>query len=127
MPDGTHLPAPGRPTRAGHFVSAAIVDRPAGRARVSFFAALDNAATWQSVVDFGAPLLYIALLDGDAAGRTYIGAHTGRESTSPPYAVTDETLVVVVLDADGHEAGRLTLPAPPPREESFRDLYVGDD
>jgi hypothetical protein len=21
----------------------------------------------------------------------------------------------------------MTLPAPPPREESFRDLYVGDD
>ena len=127
MPDGTHLPAPGRPTRAGHLVSAAIVDRAAGRARVSFFSALDNAPAWQTVVDFGAPLLYVALLDGDAAGRTYIGAHTGRESASPPYAVTNETLTVIALGPDGSEAGRLTLPAPPPREESFRDLYVGDD
>lgn len=127
MPDATHLPAPGRPTRAGHFVSAAIVDRAQGRARVSLFTGLDNAPAWQTVVDFGAPLLYLALLDGDAAGRTYIGAHTGRESASPPYAVTNETLTVIALAPDGSEAGRLTLPAPPPREESFRDLYVGDD
>ena len=126
-PDATHVAAPGRPARAGHFVSEAITDRRAGRARVTYFAALDNSPTWQSAVDFGAPLLYIALLDDDAGGRTYIGAHTGRESPSPPYAIVDETLVVVALDADGHEAGRLAVPAPPPREESFRDLYVGDD
>ena len=76
----------------------------------------------------GAPLLFIALLDGDAAGRIYIGAHTGREATTPPYAVTDESLTVAALDGnDGHELGRFTLPAAPAREEAFRELYVGDD
>ena len=82
---------------------------------------------WETTVDFGAPLMFIALLDGDAAGRIYIGAHTGHEATQPPYAITDETLVIVAIARDGNVAGRLTLPATPPREESFRDLYVGDD
>jgi hypothetical protein len=126
-PDGAHLAAPGRPTRAGTYVAAAIADRAAGRARVSLFTAIDNTPAWQVTVDFGAPLMFLALLDGDAAGRVYVGAHTGRESTSPPYAVVDESLTIVALGADGTEAGRITLPAPPPREESFRDLYVGDD
>jgi hypothetical protein len=71
--------------------------------------------------------MFLALLDGDASGRVYIGAHTGHEAAAPPYAITDETLVVVALAADGSEAGRLTLPAPPPSEAAFRDLYVGDD
>ena len=127
MPDAARLPAPGRPTRAGHYVSAAIVDRAGGRARVSLFAGLDNTPAWQATVDFGAPLMFVALLDGDAAGRVYVGAHTGHESPSPPYAIGDETLTVVALAPDGSEAGRLTLPAPPPREEAFRELYVGDD
>jgi len=127
MPDTTHLPAPGRPTRTGGFVNGAIVDRAGGRARVSFFAALDNSPTWQATVDFGAPILFLALLDADASGRVYVGAHTGHESAAPPYAVTDESLTIIALDNNGNEAARMTLPAPPPREESFRDLYVGDD
>jgi hypothetical protein len=125
--DAAHTVAPGRPTRAGNFVSAAIVDRAAGRARVSECDDMKGDLVWQTTVDFGAPLMFIALLDGDAAGRVYIGAHTGHESTSPPYAIGDESLTVVALAPDGNEAGRLTLPAPPPKEESFRDLYVGDD
>ncbi|HWE27345.1 MAG TPA: hypothetical protein VHB97_05045, partial [Polyangia bacterium] len=127
MPDATHLPAPGRPTRAGSFVSAAIADRAAGRARVALFATIDNTPAWQTTVDFGAPLLFLVLVDADASGRVYVAAHTGRESPAPPYAVSDESLTVIALGSDGSEAGRITLPAPPPREESFRDLYVGDD
>ncbi len=125
--DPSRAAAPGRPTRDGRFVSAAIVDRAAGRARVSLFAGAEDPAAWQATVDFGAPLMFLALLDSDAAGRIYIGAHTGREATAPPYAIGDESLTLVALTPDGSEAGRLTLPAPPPREESFRDLYVGDD
>jgi hypothetical protein len=126
-PDAAHTSAPGRPTRAGKFVAAAIVDRAAGQAQVSLNDDIRGDLVWQVRVDFGAPILFVALLDGDASGRIYVGAHTGHESAQPPYAVTDETLVIVALTADGNEAGRLTLPAPPPREESFRDLYVGDD
>lgn len=126
-PDAARTSAPGRPTRTGNFVSAALVDRAAGRARVSQFDDLKGNLVWQTTIDFGAPLMFIALLDGDAAGRVYIGAHTGKESTTPPYAIGDESLTLVALTPDGNEAGRLTLPAPPPSEESFRDLYVGDD
>jgi hypothetical protein len=122
-----HAPVPGRPTRDGHYLAAAIADRAAGRATVTLFAAAAPPPAWQVTIDFGAPILFIALLDGDAAGRVYIGAHTGHESATPPYAITDEALTVVALDANGREAGRFTLPAAPAREESFRDLYVGDD
>ncbi|MGZ3428698.1 MAG: hypothetical protein ACXVCV_18725, partial [Polyangia bacterium] len=125
--DGARTPAPGRPTRAGTFLSAAIVDRAAGRARISLYDDLKGDLAWQTTVDFGAPILFLALLDADASGRVYIGAHTGRESAAPPYAISDESLTLVALTPDGNEGARLTLPAPPPHEESFRDLYVGDD
>jgi hypothetical protein len=125
--DAAHTPAPGRPTRAGTFVSAAIVDRVAGSVRVSLQDDIRGDLVWQMTVDFGAPILFIALLDADASGRVYIGAHTGRESKTPPYAIGDEALTIVALTPDGNQGGRLTLPAPPPHEESFRDLYVGDD
>ncbi|HXU72821.1 MAG TPA: hypothetical protein VN947_26055 [Polyangia bacterium] len=120
--------APGRPTRDGRFVAAAIADRASGRATVTLWGSAAPPPAWQVTVGFGAPVMFIALLDSDANGRIYIGAHTGREAATPPYAITDESLTIVALDPDdGHERARLTLPAPPPREESFRDLYVGDD
>jgi hypothetical protein len=125
--DSARTPVPGRPLRAGGWASAQIVDRNAGRARIQYFSSVDGPPAWQATVDFGAPLMFLALLDGDAAGRVYLGAHTGSESTAPPYAIVDEALTLVALTPAGSEAGRLTLPAPPPREESFRDLYVGDD
>lgn len=124
--DPARRPAPGRPMRDGRFVAAAIVDRDAGRARVRVFN-IDGTPAWDAFVEVGAPLLFIALVDGDAAGAVYLGAHTGRESASPPYRIGDEALTLVALGRDGAERARLRLPAPPPREESFRDLYVGDD
>jgi len=71
--------------------------------------------------------MFLALLDADAAGEVFVAAHTGHESRTPPFRIEDESLTVVKLTRDGAPAGRLTLPAPPPREEAFRDLYVGDD
>ncbi len=120
-------PAPGRPTRAGRFVAAAIADRQSGSVRVRLYADAESAPAWETTVRLGAPVLYLALADGDAAGRVYLGARTGREQATPPYAIVDESLVLVALDDAGREQARLTLPAPPATEEAFRELYVGDD
>jgi hypothetical protein len=124
--DASRRAAPGRPTRDGRFVSAAIVDRAAGRIRLQLFNS-DGSPAWSEAIDCGAPIMYIALLDSDAAGDLFIAAHTGHESAAPPYRITDETLVAIALGPSGGELGRLTLPAPPPPDEAFRDLYVGDD
>jgi hypothetical protein len=124
--DAARRSAPGRPTRDGRFVAAAIVDRDGGHAQVRVFGS-DGAPAWGATVDFGAPLMFIALLDADAGGSIYAGAHTGHESAAPPYRIEDEALTLVALTPDGAERARLTVPAPPPHEEAFRDLYVGDD
>jgi len=128
---GAALPSrpalPGRPTRDGGYVSAALADRAAGTVAVRRFGA-DGAPVWDTVVDFGAPLLFIALLDADAAGVVYVAVHTGHERSSAPYDIVDETLRIAAIDTDGRaHAAELSLPAPPPREEAFRDLSVGDD
>jgi hypothetical protein len=124
--DGTRRPAPGRPTRDGHFVTAAIADRQAGSARVQLFNS-DGTTAWSEMVNLGGPIMFIALLDSDAAGDLFIAAHIGHESPTPPYRIADETLTAVALSATGAELGRMSVPAPPPVEEAFRDLYVGDD
>lgn len=118
--------APGRPLPDGRFVTGAIADRAAGTARVRVLDGDGNPA-WEAAVSFGAPLMFLALLDGDSAGDVFVGAHVGHESPAPPYRIEDEALVLVALGPDGRERARLTLPAPPPAEESFRDLSVGDD
>ncbi|MDB4965839.1 MAG: uncharacterized protein JWN44_1528 [Myxococcales bacterium] len=119
--------APGRPTRDGRFVAAAISDRTAGRAKVRVYADGENPPVWETTVDFAAPLMFLALLDADAAGEVFVAAHTGHESKTPPFRIEDESLTLVKLGRDGAIAGRMTVPAAPPREEAFRDLYVGDD
>lgn len=126
----TRAHAPGRPTRDGGFVAAAIVNRAAGSIVVHRFAA-DGSLKWDAVVLFNAPLLDIALVDADATGNVFLGAHTARESTTPPHALVDETLHVAQI-VDSEAGGRilpdqLSVAAPPPREEAFRDLSVGDD
>ena len=63
-----------------------------------------------------------------AAGRVFVAVHTARESPTPPYALVDERLRVAALEDDGSAVpAQLDVDAPPPREEAFRDLSVGDD
>lgn len=126
-PDAARAPAPGRPTRAGGFVNAAILDRAAGVVRVRWYADAESAPAWEATTRLDTRILYLALLDADASGRVYLGAHTGREQPAPPYAIVDEALVLVAYGPRGGEQDRLVLPAPPPSEDAFRELYVGDD
>lgn len=125
-PLATRPTAPGRPLPDGRFAAAAIADRALGTARLRLFGE-DGTPQWEHALAFGAPILFLALLDGDAAGDLFLGAHVGHESPAAPYRVTDETLVLVKLSPNGAERARLALPAPPPLEESFRDLRVGKD
>jgi hypothetical protein len=118
---------PGRPTRDGRlYLNGAIVDRGAGRVLVRALDG-DGATVWETPLDVGAPVLYIALLDSDAAGNVYLGAVTGRESAAPPYRIVDERLVILGLSPSGQPRGSLSLPETPAFEESFRELTVGDD
>jgi hypothetical protein len=82
---------------------------------------------WQATTDFGAPIMFLALADADSAGDVFVAAHTGHESRTPPFRIEDEALTIIKLTRDGTVAGRVTVPAAPPHEEAFRDLYVGDD
>ncbi len=125
--DADRPTAPGRPSRDGRvYLSGAIVDRAAGSVTVR---GLDGsgALLWQSTVGLGAPILYLSLLDSDAAGNVYLAGHVGRSSLQPPYLIEDEQLIVVSLSPDGTPRGSLSLEAAPPEAESFRDLTVGDD
>ena len=106
-------------SRAGRFVARPPSSIASPAARASLNSQRRRAARVAATVDFGAPLMFIALLDGDAAGRVYIGAHTGHESTSPPYAIGDESLTLVALrrrqrgrppDAAGAAAERRVVP-----------------
>jgi hypothetical protein len=129
--DGTSDPdrptAPGRPSRDGRlYLSAQLGDRAAGTASVRGLDG-DGNALWQVTVALGAPILYLTLLDSDAAGNVYLAGHTGRPGAQPPYPIVGENLVVVGLSPDGAARGLLTLPAGPPAAESFRELAVGDD
>jgi hypothetical protein len=118
---------PGRPRRDGRaFLRGAIVDRAAGTFAVR---ALDasGAPLWDATLAFGAPVLYIVLLDSDASGAAYAGARTGRESAQPPYAIVDERIELRSLDASGSARGALSLDATPAPEEIFREFTVADD
>jgi hypothetical protein len=126
--DSGRRPVPGRPTRSGQrLVSAGIADRQAGTARVAVLDARSGSPVWDATVSFGAPIMYIALVDADAADDVVIAAHTGHEASTPPYRIEDETLAAIALSPSGDELGRMTQPAPPPPEEAFRDLWLGDD
>jgi hypothetical protein len=119
--------APGRPTRDGGFVAAALADRGAGTIAVHRFDSA-GAPQWDAIVPLGAPILYVALLDADAAGNVYVAAHVGHPAASAPFAIVDESLRISGVDTVGRVAtSPLIVPAPPPHEEAFRDLAVGDD
>lgn len=118
---------PGRPRRdGGIYLRCAIADRKAGIVRLDAMFA-DSVPAWTVNLPLGAPVLRIALCDSDAAGNTYVGANVGLESTTPPYAIVEEKLVLIAIDPAGSPRGTLTLPTKPAPEETFRELEVGDD
>lgn len=131
QPDPDRPPAPGRPTRSGSgFVNASVAsaaDKAAGVATIRLFDH-DAKIVWQRAVSFPASILHIAMLDSDLTGHIYLAADIAVEATTPPYALTEERIVVVRLaEADGADTGSIVLPAPTAPEESFHPLSVTDD
>lgn len=126
--DGTSRSTlPGRPRRdGGIYLRCAIADRKAGIVRLDAMFA-DSVPAWGVSLPLGAPVIRVALCDSDLAGNTYVGANVGLESTTPPYAIVEEKLILIAVDPAGTPRGTLTLPTKPAPEETFRELEVGDD
>ncbi|MSP15792.1 MAG: hypothetical protein EXR73_04100 [Myxococcales bacterium] len=130
--DGTADPdrptQPGRPTRDGlAFVHASLPSRTDGIAQLRLFDR-DGQLLWQRSVAFGRPIVQLLLLDSDRAGRVYLGAHLGRESSEPPFMLVDQAIVIARYVAEGGvETGRLALPATDAPEEVLRPLAVTDE
>jgi hypothetical protein len=78
-------------------------------------------------VGFEMPLWQILSLDTDRHGRIYLGASLQEESAVPPYDLVRAEEVVVVLEPNGAELSRVTLPRNSGPEESFRRIRVGAD
>ena len=117
----------GRPTRDGSLlVTAALLDRAAGRLIVRAFARQSGQLAWERPVQLDAPVLHILLLDSDRRGQVYVAAAIGHEDSRPPYRIRDERIAAIRLSA-GTETGRLQLPALPAAAETFRPLTVDDD
>jgi len=78
-------------------------------------------------VPFAQPIVQLEALESDASGTTYLAAHLGDESPVAPYALMNETVVVVALDAAGQEVGRVEFPAPDAEDEQLRPVAVAPD
>lgn len=126
-PTGPRQTLPGRPRRdGGIYLRCAIADRKAGIVRLDALLR-DGTPAWTVNLPLGAPVLRIRLVDSDLTGSSYVGAEVGLESSTPPYAIVDQKLVLVGIDPAGQPRGTLALPTKPAPEETFRELTVGDD
>ncbi len=126
-PAGPRQTLPGRPRRdGGIYLRCAIADRKAGIVRLEAVLR-DGTPAWTVNLPLGAPVLRIRLVDSDLTGSSYVGAEVGLESSTPPYAIVDQKLVLVAIDPAGQPRGTLALPSKPSPEETFRELTVGDD
>lgn len=118
---------PGRPTRDGRLlISAAIVDRAQGLVAVHAFDRSSLAKQWTCVASLGTPPLQLLLLDSDGLGRVYLGAGVGRGDPRPPYAIVDQELIVVRIDARGEVNGLLRLPPLTAPDEMLRPVAIDD-
>jgi hypothetical protein len=78
-------------------------------------------------VEFPLPVLQLCALESDRLGRVFLGASLARFEEREPYAVLEEAEVVVILQPDGREAGRVVFPARSMPEEQFRPILVTPD
>ena len=125
---GDRAELPGRPTRDGRlFITARLVNQAAGVVSVSAIDRASRTPAWSATIELGDGALHLVLLDSDRAGHVYLGADVGSESPTPPFALSNERIVVARITSAGSPDGTLTLPAPTQPEETFRPITVDDD
>lgn len=113
---------PGRPSRDGlSFLSAGIIDAPAGRVYVSAINRADNEHRFTREMRLRAPVRTILLLDSDKAGTIYFAAEI--EEAGGAGAI----LLSCLEPLKGVIVGNAVLPNNTLPEESFRDLVVLDE
>lgn len=114
----------GRPARDGvTLLRASLADRARGVVTVSAASRANGAMDWSSDVALDGAVLHLVLLDGDRAGRVYLGAVVG---TWRAGTVDDPHVTVVRLDRAGRPEAALRIPANPEAEELFRPLVIDD-
>jgi len=119
---------PGRPSRDGHLLlSAQIADAANGDVLVSATDRASGQPAWQQPIHLGIPIIHIITLDSDAAGFAYLAVDVGHETTSAPFRIVDERILVARLGSGGAPRGMLSLPPLPTADESFRPITVDDD
>ncbi|HEX8954447.1 MAG TPA: hypothetical protein VF945_21480, partial [Polyangia bacterium] len=118
----------GRPARDGRLLLAAeIADASGGDVLVSATDRSSGQPAWKQPIHLGVPIVHIITLDSDAAGLVYLAVDVGRETTSAPFQIVDERILVARLGAGGAPRGLLSLPPLPTADESFRPITVDDD
>jgi hypothetical protein len=118
---------PGRPSKDGaNYFTLMLVDAPQGLVALTAVAKATLEHRFTRQLAFGQPLVNLVLLDTDASGVTYVGAHV----ELPGSTLESPKLGVVVLCVDGRDGsplGRSAFVGNTVAEESFRELTVGGD
>lgn len=114
----------GRPSRDGaQLLRAAMENRALGTVRVTVAARENGAVDWSTVVPLGAAVVYLAMLDSDAAGRVYVAAEVGEFTED---GVRNARVMLARLNRAGVVDGTLRLPAMEGGDEVFRPMCVDD-
>lgn len=118
---------PGRPSKDGaSYLTAVIVDPARGLFSLTAIAKASLEHRFTRQVSFGQAILALVMLDSDAAGLSYVGAHAELPGSTPEAPRLG--IVVLCLDGrDGATLGRTSFPANAVADESFRELSVGSD
>ena len=118
---------PGRPSKDGaSYLTAVIVDPARGLFSLTAIAKANLEHRFTRQVSFGQAILALVMLDSDAAGLSYVGAHAELPGSTPEAPRLG--IVVLCLDGrDGATLGRTSFPANAVADESFRELSVGSD
>jgi hypothetical protein len=123
--DPQRAEVPGRPSRDGTmYVSAGIIDAPAGRAYVAAVERESHTQRFTRELRLGAPILTLLGLDTDRSGIVYLAALV---ITAPEPEPTRVVRLVCLDPRDGAPLGSRDLPASELPEETFRQLTVLDE